>query len=621
MPIVNGDYEKLSEAQIRDALETELQNEFGEDIDLTESSVFTTLTKVLATTLSQNQEESLQEVYRSAFLETATGIDLEQVVAIIGLTRRSAVHATGVQRFISDHPVSQDYTIQAGTVVQTDSDNPREFETSTTATLEYVTGFENQDFTDLNGDTGGDFTFNTSDPYNGAAALEAGPTSGDHVWHDTTLSEGVEYRLRLQTGSGGVPTATFGVQDANNYYQIALDEPSGEIRIEKVEGGSVTQTIDSNAGLTIPTDTYLDLELDWRIDGQMLVEVRDDNEGAQSEDDAAVVGTVGGSDSAGDDRWKTGNVGYKSGDATATKQFDESTTAAASANIRAVQGGKGGNLGSATLTVLPSPPSGVDSTTNLFPTGNTNFEDLGGVTFIIGRDEETDEELRERAQEAVSSGGDATHDAIVNTLINDVTGVSSVTVYENKTDTDNTGSGGLPPHSFEAVVFGGDDQAVAEAIFEKKAVTSRDYGGANGTAVSETVIADSNGQNFTIDFSRPTALDIDFSMDLVVDDTYIGDAELRNLIVEYVGGTLSDGTEALGLGVSEDVRLDALTDIIVGDDTGVIGFDNNASGDDITTTPSATTDSNGLDIVDVGANEVAQTDATGGSITINTTEI
>jgi len=621
MPIVNGDYEKLSETEIRNALETELRNEFGEDIDLTESSVFTTLATVLATTLNSNQEESLQDVYQSAFLETATGEDLEKVVAIIGLQRRDAVHATGVERFNSDQPVTQDYTIQAGTVVQTDSDNPIEFETVDPVSFKYVTGFESQDFADLSGDTGS-ATFNTVDPYAGAAALEIGATNGTHVWQDDEpLFEGTEYRLRIKTGSGGVPIATFGVQDANNYYQVALDEPAGEIRIEKVEAGSISETIDTNAGLTIPTGKYLDLEIDWRIDGQIQVEVRDDDEGSLSEDDATVVGTAGGSDSAGDNRWREGFVGYKSGDATATKQYDESSTAATSADIRAVTGGVQGNIGASTLTVAPSPPNGVDNVTNVFPTGNRDFLDLTGDPFTIGRDEESDDALRERAQESVSGGGDATHDALVNTLLNDVSGVTSVTIFENKTETDNTGSGGLPPYSFEAVVFGGADLDVAEAIFEKKAVTSRDYGGANGSLVTETVTADSNGQTFDIEFSRPTELNVDFSMDLVVDDTYIGDSELSNLIVEYVGGTLSDGTEAVGLGVGEDVRIDQIEDIVVGDDTGVIGFDTNASVEDITTTPSKTTDGNGLEIVDVGANEVAQTDATDGSITITTTEI
>lgn len=619
MPIVNGDYEKLSEAEIRAALESEFRTEFGQDIDLTESSVFTTLAQVLATTLNSNQEESLQSVYESAFLETATGEDLEKVVAIIGLQRRDAVHATGVQRFISDTPVTQNYTIQSGTVVQTDSDNPIEFETTDPVTFPYVTGFEDQDTVDLDGDTGS-VSFNTSDPYEGSAALEIGATSGTHVWHDSeAVQEGDEYRLRVQTGAGGIPTATFGVQDGSNYYQLAIDEPTGELRIEKVESGSVTETLDTNSALTIPTGKYLDVEIDWRINGDIQVEVRDDDEGALTEEDATVVGTVAGND--GDDRWRSGLVGYKSGDATATKQFDESTTAATSANIRAVTGGTEGNVGGASLTILPSPPSGVDSTTNVFPTGTTQFDDLSGSPFIIGRNEETDDELRERAQESVSAGGAATHDALVNALLNDVEAVNSVTVFENKTDSDNTGTGGLPPHSFEAVVFGGDDADVAETIFETKAITARDYGGANGTLVTETVTAESNNQQFDIDFSRPTKLDVDITTDLVVDSTYIGDDELRNLIVEYIGGVRTDGTEAVGLGVGEDVRIDFIEDIIVGDDTGVIGFDTNASTGDVTTTPAKTTDSNGLEIVDVGGNEVAQTDAQDGSITINTTEI
>lgn len=623
MPIVNGTYVQLTESDIRDALETELQTEFGEDIDLTESSVFSTLTTTLATVLSENQEQSLDEVYQSAFLDTATGEDLEKVVAIIGLQRRSAVHSTGVQRFISDTPVTQDFTIQSGTVVQTDSDNPVQFETSETAILQYIDGFEDQNFDDYSGDTGtGTFTFNTSDPYDGSAALEAGATLNDHVFNDeVTIQEGTELRYRVSASSGTVPIVTFGVQDNSNYYQLVIDNSLDEMRLEKVEGGSISQTIDTNTGLSIPDNKYLDVELDWRIDGQMLVEVRDDNEGALTEENATVVGTLGGADSNPLDRWHGGFVGAKSGDSSGTKLFDEFSTAAVSANIRAQVGGDDGNLGASTLTVLPSVPSGVDDTNNLFPTGNNTFEDRDQIPFVVGRNEESDEELRDRAQQSVSGGGDATHDAIVNALLNDVEGVSSVTVFENKTAQDNTGSGGLPPHSFEAVVFGGGDQEVGETIFDKKAITARSYGGANGSLTTITVTAESNSQQFDIDFSRPTKVDVDFTMDLVVDDTYVGDDDLRDLITEYVGGTQSDGTSAIGLGVGDDVRIDFVEDIVVGDDTGVIGFDKNASTEDITTTPSKTTDTNGLDIVEIGSNEVAQTDATDNSITINTTEI
>jgi len=191
-------------------------------------------------------------------------------------------------------------------------------------------------------------------------------------------------------------------------------------------------------------------------------------------------------------------------------------------------------------------------------------------------------------------------------------------MFENKTDDDNTGSGGLPPHSFEAVVFGGSDKDVAEAIFEKKAVTAHDYAGVNGTAVTETVVADTNGQERDITFSRPNAINVDMTLDVVVNDNYIGDDELKDRIVRYIGGILSDGTDTVGLGVSEDVIIDNVRDVVVGaDDTGVVAFDNSIDGTPLETTPSSTV-VDGIEVIDIGAVEVAQTDATDTSITINT---
>lgn len=614
MPVQNGEYVQMNESEIISALESEFRSEFGNDIDLTESSVFATLANVLASVLSANQEQSLQEVYESGFLDTAAGGDLDKVVSIIGINRRPAIHATGVQRFSSSNPVTQDYVIQNGTTLQTGGNSPIEFETVETAVLEYIDGFESNSLASYDGDTGtGTFDTVQTHPAVGDFELQAGATAGDHIFHSgVTIKEGATVEFDVYPETDTIPIVTFGVQDASNYYQVVIDcslaNGSEELRIEKVEGGGVTQTIATTSGLDIPEGQYHHGTLTWNITGQISFELAD-------------VGSVGGTD--GDaERWRDGHIGFKSGDGTASKYWDEVAMSAVSADIRAVVGGAHGNVGANSVTTIPSPPSGIDSTTNLYPVGDDSYDLLSGEPFSVGKDRETDDELRERARNTVSTGGDATHDALVNSLVNTVENVSSVTVYENKTDTDNTGSGGLPPHSFEAVVYGGDDQDIAETIHDKKALTARDYGGAHGTAVTQTVTADSNGQSFDISFSHPTAVNIDITMDVVADDTYVGDEELKDRIVKYVGGTLSDGTTQLGLDVGEDMMVDEIEEIVTGrEDTGVIGFDMNASTEEITTTPSKTTNSNGLEVVSIGANEVAQTDATDGSITINVTKV
>lgn len=610
MPIVNGSYEQTTTSEIQDALETELQNEFGADIDLTESSVFTTLASVLAQTTADNQEQSLQDVYRSAFLDTATGVDLDRVVSIIGIQRRPAIHATGVEHFEAASPVTQDYVIQNGTTVQTRGESPTEFETTESATLRLVDSFEDQNLSEYSGDTANGSTPTDPDAIEGDVVLELDATNGTHIYNDDfTLSRGTTFHAYVRPQTGTIPIVTFGIDPfaPSDYYQIATDLAADEVRLERVEGDSVAATIDTATAVGLTADSFHHLEWDWSVTTNIGVTVYDSND-----DELA---TLGGED----DNYVEGHCGFKSGDANGVKQFDFYTTSAVSANIRSILGGTLGNVGSNSIVHMPSPPAGVDTATNLYPTGTTDYENTAGETFTVGQDREDDDQLRARAEDAVTGGGDATHDALVSELVNNTPGVSSVTIYENKTDTDNTGSGGLPPHSFEAVVFGGSDADVAQSIFETKAVTSRDYSGVRGTSVTETVTAESNNQTRDIEWSRPEEIMIDITLDLVVDGTYIGDDELRDNIVQYIGGTLVNGTEVIGLGVGEDVRIDAIKDIVIGDDTGVVGLDQSVDGSPIETTPSYTT-VDGLQVVEIGANEVAQANATDASITLNTRE-
>lgn len=611
MPIVNGTYQQRPADAIRDAIEGELQNEFGEDIDLTESSVFTTLTTVLSTVLANNQEESLEDVYQSAFLDTATGVDLDRVVSIIGISRRPAIHATGVQQFYSDGQVVQDYTIQNGTKVQTKGNAPIEFETTESVTLQLVDSFEDGNVTEYSGDTNSASVITDADAPQGDNVLQLDGTDGAHIYNDNfQLQRGTTMHARVRPSTNTVPTVTFGIDpiDPTNYYQIAVDHSTDEVRLERVENDAIAATIDTATGVGLTAGVFHEIEWDWSITTNIGVTVYDDEDNE--------LATLGGDDGT----FLDGHCGFKSGDATSTKEFDWYTTSAVSANIRAINGGTNGNVGPNSISSMPAPPSGVDTTTNLYPTGTTDYTDTNGQEFAIGKDRERDEDLRSRANEAVTGGGDATHDALVAELVNNTQGVSSVTIYENKTDQDNTGSGGLPPHAFEAVVFGGDDEDVAQTIFDKKAITAHDYGGVHGTKNSATVISDVNNDTREIEWSRPTKVDIDVTLDLVTDESYVGDNKIRDKIIRYIGGTLSNGSEVVGLGVGQNVRIDAIRDIVVGEDTGVIGLDQSVDGSPVETTPSYTTE-NGLEVVSVGANEVAQADATDASITLNTREV
>lgn len=168
-----------------------------------------------------------------------------------------------------------------------------------------------------------------------------------------------------------------------------------------------------------------------------------------------------------------------------------------------------------TLDTIVTPVTGWDSVLNL----------SSGVT---GRNRETDVELRIRRANTLITGR-ATEDAIMNAISNNVSGVSGVTILSNRTDV--TDINGLPPHSFEVVVVGGDDADIAEQIWENMPVGIASYGN------DSEIIVDSQGENQTIYFSRPTAwyIHVKVKRDLYSEETYPvdGDNQIKEAIVDW----------------------------------------------------------------------------------------
>lgn len=134
-----------------------------------------------------------------------------------------------------------------------------------------------------------------------------------------------------------------------------------------------------------------------------------------------------------------------------------------------------------TITVIDTPVAGLDSVTNL--------EDA-----IVGRDVETDVELRLRIQSVRQ--GFATDESIRSRLLDEVPGVSSVTIISNRTDV--ALPSGQPAHSYQAIVQGGTDQAVADKLWEVQPSGIASFGS------EAEVVVDSQGNNQTVNFSRPT---------------------------------------------------------------------------------------------------------------------
>ena len=95
-------------------------------------------------------------------------------------------------------------------------------------------------------------------------------------------------------------------------------------------------------------------------------------------------------------------------------------------------------------------------------------------TYVAGNDEETDSELRKSYIDKIFNRSSMMVDSIESAILNNVKGVKSCYVYENNTD--DTDENGIPPHSIEVVVSGGDANDIAREIYINKAAGIGTYG-------------------------------------------------------------------------------------------------------------------------------------------------
>lgn len=133
------------------------------------------------------------------------------------------------------------------------------------------------------------------------------------------------------------------------------------------------------------------------------------------------------------------------------------------------------------LVSIDSPVNGWTSLTNL-------------KAGAIGRNMETDAELRLRHSKSVRATGSATVEAIRARMLQDVPEVTSIRIYENRTNI--TSADGIPPHAFESVVVGGTDSEIFAQLFLTKPAGIETHGNESGQVI------DSNGDAQTVKFSR-----------------------------------------------------------------------------------------------------------------------
>lgn len=143
---------------------------------------------------------------------------------------------------------------------------------------------------------------------------------------------------------------------------------------------------------------------------------------------------------------------------------------------------------------LKTPSSGISSVA---------YNTSGKAT--VGRNTESDEELRARRDDAVTYTASSILSSIKAT-VSQISDVKYINAYEN--DTMNTVDT-LPAKSFEIVVEGGDDDEIAQGILTKKPAGIQAYGNTIKT------VSDDDGNQFQIGFTRPTKKPVDFKITFV----------------------------------------------------------------------------------------------------------
>jgi uncharacterized phage protein gp47/JayE len=168
----------------------------------------------------------------------------------------------------------------------------------------------------------------------------------------------------------------------------------------------------------------------------------------------------------------------------------------------------------------------------VFSTSAVSGSPFNALDATPGRDLETDAAFRLRREQLLTLAGAATVEAVISAILN-VADVEAVRVFENVTLV--TDGEGVPGKAFESVVQGGDDDDIAQAIFDNKPVGIQAF----GNDVTK-VITDSQSINHTIEFSRPTTIDIYLRADVTTDDNYPtdGDDQIKAVLVALGDGLL-----------------------------------------------------------------------------------
>ena len=313
--------------------------------DFNPGSVVGTLVRAIARELKLLYEQ-MDQAYRRAFIDEASGVGLDSVVALLGVTRNPAIKAQGEVTFFLKAATSRNVLIRSGTRVE--DAGKRAYVTTADGQIEPVITETSQLLNDI------------VSVRNQIASKKSVPEI-EGIWRKLANSEQI-------SGEPLVTAATPGLALSDDKRNLLLAGVAQDVRTALAGAGPLL-------------------------------------------------------------------VRYKSVSVTVP--------------VEAVAAGPDGNVNSAAVVIMPTPPPGVDGVVNEAPiTG--------------GQSPESDEQLRDRAKHALERKGNATLNAIKFAVL-DVDGVEGVEVVDNSVDSS------IPLGEVRVRYSGGEDAEVQEVVEQTRA--------------------------------------------------------------------------------------------------------------------------------------------------------
>lgn len=229
-------------------------------------------------------------------------------------------------------------------------------------------------------------------------------------------------------------------------------------------------------------------------------------------------------------------------------------------------------------------------------TATDGWQSVSNIENIVGRDAETDTELRQRWSSSVYAKSSQMLEAIQANIFSNVEGVTACLVYENVTDL--TDEENRPPHSIEVIVAGGLEDNIAQEIYNYKAP------GINTFGDIEKIVLDTQEIGHTIRFNRPKQVKIWLKITLTKNPEQIWGENTPNEIKDVI---LQQASE---INIGEDIILQKFIGSIYNNINAIAYVDIKAAKGD---TPQEYTAEN----ISIAASENAEFDSSRIEVTIN----